>query len=162
MKIARFCAYYAYGTYDTFGRRVQGGSRTARRMLREPDPVTTTTLRGRDFVSHAEVVERFIAACLARDERRAASYFASDGAFCEPDRPPVVGREAIEEHFGKFFHGGPEWRWSVDQLLEAGDRCAVVYRFAMKGSDGDWREHEGCAIVSFAGDAIARWREFRG
>jgi ketosteroid isomerase-like protein len=113
-------------------------------------------------MSRRGTIEAFVAACLAGDEARASSLFATDGVFREPDRAPVTGRAAIADHFGEFFHHGPEWRWTVEALLEAGDRCVAVYRFALKGSDGEWHEHDGCAIVSFAADGIAEWREFRG
>jgi ketosteroid isomerase-like protein len=113
-------------------------------------------------MSGRELVEAFIAACRAGDETRAAGCFVPQGIFREPDREPVAGRAAIAEHFGKFFHHGPEWRWTVDEIVEAGDRCIVVYRFALKGSSGEWREHDGCAIVAFENDSIVLWREFRG
>jgi ketosteroid isomerase-like protein len=113
-------------------------------------------------VTQRETIEAFVDACRAGDETRASSLFAPDGAFLEPDRAPVVGRAAICEHFGGFFHSGLQWRWTVNALLEAGDRSVLVYRFAIRGPNGDWREHDGCAIVSFEGDAIREWREFRG
>jgi len=113
-------------------------------------------------VTRRDRVEAFVAACRAGDETRASSYFAVDGVFREPDREPVAGQEAIASHFADFFHRGPEWRWTINDILEAGDRCVVVYRFALRGSNGQWREHDGCAIVSFNGEAIGEWREFRG
>lgn len=113
-------------------------------------------------MTRPEQVDAFVAACLAGDEARAAACFASEGIFREPDREPVVGRSAIAAHFAKFFHAGPQWRWTVEEIMEAGYRCVVVYRFALKGSSGEWREHDGCAIVDFANDSIVQWREFRG
>jgi hypothetical protein len=113
-------------------------------------------------MSGPETIDRFITACRDKDERLAAGYFSDRGIFREPDREPIVGRAAIEAHFGKFFHGGPQWRWTVSEMFEAGDRCVVVYRFGLLGSNGEWREHDGCAIASFDRELIAEWREFRG
>jgi ketosteroid isomerase-like protein len=108
------------------------------------------------------MIEDFIAACRAGDEARAVAHFTAEGVFREPDRAQLVGRSAIRDHFARFFHHGPQWRWSIDEILEAGDRSTVVYRFALQGSNGEWREHDGCAVVTFEGEAIAVWREFRG
>lgn len=113
-------------------------------------------------VSRRETIGEFIAACRAGDEARAVAHFTEEAVFREPDREPIAGRGAIREHFAKFFHHGPEWRWIVEEILEAGDRSTVVYRFAIKDSTGEWREHDGCAIVTFEGKSIAEWREFRG
>jgi hypothetical protein len=48
-------------------------------------------------------------------------------------------------------------------MILEGDRGCVVYRFAVEGAGGVWRERAGCAIVTFdPNGAIAAWREYEG
>ncbi|HVA29378.1 MAG TPA: hypothetical protein VNF68_14450, partial [Candidatus Baltobacteraceae bacterium] len=43
------------------------------------------------------------------DAHRASAFFASDAAYCESGRESILGREAIFEHFKRFFRDGPTW-----------------------------------------------------
>ncbi len=97
------------------------------------------------------------------DALHAGAHFASDATYREAGREPVVGREAILEHFTRFFRDGPQWEFMVDECLIVGRRGAVVYRFRLKGRTGDWLERAGCAIVTFDEDgSITQWREYEG
>ncbi len=97
------------------------------------------------------------------DALRAAAHFTQDGSYLEAGRPALVGREALVDHFVRFFRDGPQWRFEADDLIVEGDRACVVYRFAVEGSSGVWRERAGCAIVTFdPSGAIAAWREYEG
>jgi len=97
------------------------------------------------------------------DALHAGAHFASDATYREAGREPVVGREAILEHFTRFFRDGPQWEFMVDECLIVGRRGAVVYRFRLKGRAGDWLERAGCAIVTFDEDgSISQWREYEG
>jgi len=97
------------------------------------------------------------------DALHACAHFTIDATYREAGRDPVVGREAILEHFTRFFRDGPQWEFMVDDYLIAGRRGAVVYRFRLKGRTGDWLERAGCAIVSFDEDgSIVQWREYEG
>jgi uncharacterized protein (TIGR02246 family) len=97
------------------------------------------------------------------DALRAAAYFAEDGQYGEARRAPLVGRDALVEHFTRFFRDGPAWRFEVDEVLVDGTRACVSYRFAVEGAGGIWRERAGCALVKFdPHGAIAAWREYEG
>ena len=55
----------------------------------------------------------------AGDETGSAAYFTPDGIFHEAKKEPVAGRDNIAAHWKPFFHGGPEWRMTVHDLLIA-------------------------------------------
>jgi predicted SnoaL-like aldol condensation-catalyzing enzyme len=97
------------------------------------------------------------------DALRAAAYFVEGGEYGEAGRAPITGRSALVEHFTRFFRDGPRWRFDLDDMILEGDRGCVVYRFAVEGAGGVWRERAGCAIVTFdPNGAIAAWREYEG
>jgi uncharacterized protein (TIGR02246 family) len=97
------------------------------------------------------------------DALRAAAHFAQGGEYGEAGGAPLAGRDALVAHFTRFFRDGPRWRFDVDDVILEGDRACVVYRFAVEGAGGIWRERAGCAIVTFDHDgAIAAWREYEG
>jgi uncharacterized protein (TIGR02246 family) len=113
-------------------------------------------------VTHREALESLFAAWRTGDALRAAAHFASDGLYREARRDPIVGRDAIVAHFTRFFRDGPAWQMHAEHIIVEADRAAVRYRFALQGSDGEWRETEGCAFVTFADGTIAEWREYEG
>lgn len=97
------------------------------------------------------------------DALRAAAHFIDEAHYGEAGRVPLVGRDALVAHFTRFFRDGPRWRFEVDDVIVDEDRACVVYRFAIEGSGGVWRERAGCAIVKFDSyGAIAAWREYEG
>ena len=97
----------------------------------------------------------------AGDEHAAAAYFTPDGVFWEAAREPLAGRERIAAHWGRFFHGGPEWRMIVHRLFGDGERFAVDYVWEIKGGDGAWSGRPGCALVTTRDGRIAEWREYK-
>jgi uncharacterized protein (TIGR02246 family) len=103
-----------------------------------------------------------IAAWQANDGLRASAFFAPDGAFQEAGRDAIVGREAIAEHFVRFFRGGPVFRLEVEDILTRGDVGAVCYVFAVKGEGDAWDERAGCAWVHLHGGLVELWREYQG
>ena len=107
------------------------------------------------------LVEELIAAWQANDAHRAAAFFAPDGIYHESTGANIVGREAIYEHFQRFFRDGPAWRIDVDDILVEGDRAAVSYRFAIATS-GAWKMRDGCALVRYEGGLVSSWREYHG
>jgi uncharacterized protein (TIGR02246 family) len=107
------------------------------------------------------LVEELIAAWEAGDAHRAAAFFGDDATYQEPGRAPIVGREAILEHFQRFFRDGPAWRIHVGEIVAEGERAAVEYRFEI-AADGAWRTRTGCAIVRREGASVALWHEYRG
>lgn len=109
-----------------------------------------------------QLLESVIEAWRQGDAHRACAFFAPDGTFHEAGREPILGRDAIYEHFQRFFRDGPLWRFDVDEVLVQGDRAAVCYRYAVKGAGGSWRERAGCAIVHAADGLIGLWREYQG
>jgi predicted SnoaL-like aldol condensation-catalyzing enzyme len=97
------------------------------------------------------------------DALRAAAHFAVDGEYGEAGAAPLVGRDALVEHFTRFLRDGPRWRFEVDDVLLDAGRACVVYRFAVEGAGAIWRERAGCAVVKFEpSGAIAAWREYEG
>ena len=97
------------------------------------------------------------------DALRAAAYFTPDARYAEVGHAPLQGRDALVEHFTRFFRDGPRWRFEVEDMLVEGDRACVVYRFAVEGAGGVWHERAGCAIVAFdPSGALAAWREYEG
>ena len=109
-----------------------------------------------------EMLEGLFDAWRRGDALRAAAFFTAGGVYRDPRHEPVVGREALVAHFTRFFRDGPPWRFEVDDLIVEGRRAAVRYRFRVQSSDGDWREHPGCAFVETEGGALLSWQEFDG
>jgi uncharacterized protein (TIGR02246 family) len=107
-----------------------------------------------------ETIRGLIAAWQANDGLRASAFFAPDGAYQEAGREPIVGREAIAEHFARFFRGGPLFRLDVEEILARGDAAAVCYVFAVKGEGGAWDERAGCAWVRLRLGLLELWREY--
>ena len=107
------------------------------------------------------LLESVIEAWRSGDAHRACAFFAPEGIYHEAGHEPIVGREAIYEHFQRFFRDGPLWRFSVEELVVQGDRAAVCYRFALKGSGGSWHERAGCALVHRVDGLIGLWREYQ-
>jgi uncharacterized protein (TIGR02246 family) len=108
------------------------------------------------------LIEDLVAAWEANDAHRASAFFATEGAYCESGQEPIVGRDAIFEHFKRFFRDGPAWQFFVDDVLVDGTRAAVVYRFNVKDVAGKWQTRAGCAFVTSAEGLITEWREFSG
>ncbi len=113
-------------------------------------------------VTTREALDGLFAAWRTGDALRSGAHFALEGVYREAGRAPLAGREAIVEHFTKFFRDGPRYELYVDDTLVEGERAAVRYRFAVEGKDGVWRERPGCAFVTFADGTIAEWHEYEG
>ncbi|MEO9171241.1 MAG: nuclear transport factor 2 family protein [Candidatus Baltobacteraceae bacterium] len=108
------------------------------------------------------LIDELVAAWKTNDAYRACAFFAPEAIYHESGRSQLEGRDAILEHFRRFFRDGPPWRFEVDSVVEEGDCAAVAYRFAVKGSSGEWQEREGCALVRCEGGLIVHWREYHG
>lgn len=107
------------------------------------------------------LIEELIAAWQANDAHRASAFFATDGVYHESGGAKIEGREAIFEHFQRFFRDGPAWRIDVDDIVVDGERAAVAYRFAI-ATGGAWQTREGCALVRYEGGLVSSWREYHG
>ncbi len=119
--------------------------------------MATTRPRERD------TLQSLIDAWRSGDALRAAAHFALDAQYAEAGRSVLTGRDAVLEHFTRFFRDGPRWRFEVDDVLVDGDRACIAYHFALEGEAGIWRERAGCAMVRFdQSGAIAGWREYEG
>jgi uncharacterized protein (TIGR02246 family) len=108
------------------------------------------------------LIAELVGAWQTYDAHRASAFFAPDGAYCESGREAIVGREAIFEHFKRFFRDGPTWQFTIEDTIVEGERAAVVYRFDIKDERGAWQHRAGCAIVTRRDGLIAQWREFAG
>jgi len=115
-----------------------------------------------DAVTHRQALEALFGAWRVGDALRSAAHFATDGVYREARREPIVGRDAIVEHFTKFFRDGPRWEFHADVTIVEGNRAAVQFRFATVSPEGAWLERSGCAFVTFADGTIAEWREYEG
>lgn len=113
-------------------------------------------------MTHRESLRRLFAAWQAGDALRSGAHFDLAATYREARREPIVGREAIVSHFGKFFRDGPRYEFRVDETIVEEDRAAVRYRFALATIDGSWRERPGCAFVTFGAGTILEWREYEG
>jgi len=113
-------------------------------------------------MSVGEVLERVFDAWRKGDALYAAAHFAPEATYQEAGREPLAGREAIVQHFTRFFRDGPHWRFDVEEMIVEPPHAAVVYRFAVEGTPGTWRERAGCAIVTVERGAITAWREYEG
>ena len=105
-------------------------------------------------------LEELIGAWEANDAHRASAFFAPEATYREPGHDPFVGRVAIFEHFKRFFRDGPAWRFHVDEIIIDGNRAALLYRFEITGTDGEWSSRFGCAFVRGESGLITEWREF--
>lgn len=106
------------------------------------------------------LLDALFAAWQAHDAWRAGACFCEDAEYREADGRNVPGREAICDHFAHFFAKAPLWRFEVDAVIVEGETAAVAYRFALEGTDGTYRERNGCALVGFDQGSIIRWREY--
>jgi uncharacterized protein (TIGR02246 family) len=109
----------------------------------------------------AALIEELVAAWQVNDAHRASAFFAQDGVYHEAGGDAIAGREAILEHFQRFFRDGPAWRFEIEEIVVEDDRAAVAYRFSVSRR-GEWHQSEGCALVRREGGLIARWREYHG
>jgi uncharacterized protein (TIGR02246 family) len=112
-------------------------------------------------VTFAALIDELVTAWQANDAHRASAFFADDGIYHEFGGAAIRGREAILEHFQRFFRDGPAWRFEIDRILVEGERAAVAYRFSISRK-GRWQQSEGCALVRREGGLIAHWREYHG
>lgn len=109
-----------------------------------------------------DVVQGLLDAWRTGDAHRSAAYFAPEGVYHEAGHQPIVGREAIYDHFVRFFRDGPRWRLHVDEVIGREDRGAVCYTFAVEGAGNAWLERAGCAVVTLQGGLVGLWREYQG
>jgi len=110
-----------------------------------------------------ERLRSLVDAWRAGDALRAAAHFSPEAVYREAGREPLMGRAAIAAHFTRFFRDGPLWEFLVDDIIASGERAVVVYRFSVKGPDGEWRERAGTAVVRFdQSGSVAAWREYEG
>jgi uncharacterized protein (TIGR02246 family) len=109
-----------------------------------------------------ETVRELVAAWQSNDALRASGFFAPEGSYHESGHAPIAGREAIAEHFTRFFRDGPVWRFEIDRVLAAGEEAAVSYVFGTKGDGDVWHERAGCAWIRLRGGLVELWREYHG
>jgi ketosteroid isomerase-like protein len=94
----------------------------------------------------------------------AVACFSEGASYVEARKDAIRGRAAIAAEFARFAGTGVPFRFTIDDVIAAGDRACVVYRFAVRGGDGEpWRERAGCATVRFdERGQIEEWREYEG
>jgi hypothetical protein len=98
----------------------------------------------------------------AGDEVASSEYSNADGVYQEAGKEPVVGRDRIAERWGKFFHGGHEWRFNVRDIFGGGENFAVTYIWEFKSKYGSWDHKPGCALVKARDGNISEWRQYSG
>jgi ketosteroid isomerase-like protein len=108
----------------------------------------------------ATVLDAFARGALAD----AVPCFSEGATYAEARKEPIRGRPAIAAEFERFAGTGLPFRFTFDDVIAAGDRACVVYRFAVGGGDREpWRERAGCATVRFDERGhIEEWREYEG
>ena len=109
-----------------------------------------------------EALESLFEAWRAGDALRSAAHFAADATYREAGGAAIEGREAIVEHFTRFFRDGPRWQLIVEDIVVEGELAAVRYTFEISRSDGGWQPRAGCAFVTFRDGTVAEWREYEG
>ena len=110
----------------------------------------------------SEVLDSLFIAWRNGDALRAGAHFALDARYQEARREPIVGRDAIVQHFTAFFRDGPEWRFHLEEILTDTNRAAVRYRFEIAEADGSWRTRTGCAFATLRDGTLTEWREYEG
>jgi uncharacterized protein (TIGR02246 family) len=108
------------------------------------------------------ILESLFEAWSSHDALRAAACFAPGATYREADGRVLEGREALAEHFARFFREGPPWRLDVEEVLVEGERAAVAYRFGIHRKEQQWYERAGCALVHFESGLVQSWREYHG
>lgn len=106
----------------------------------------------------AHVLDAFARGALGE----AVASFAPDARYQEARKPALAGRDAIAAHFARFAAAGPDWRFTVDDVIAQEGKACVIYRFGVSEGPGEpVRERAGCATVRM-GDSglIAEWREY--
>jgi len=113
-------------------------------------------------VNVSEVLDSLFIAWRNGDALRAGAHFALDARYQEARREPIVGRDAIVQHFTAFFRDGPAWRFHLEEILTDTNRAAVRYRFEIAEADGSWRTRTGCAFATLRDGTLTEWREYEG
>lgn len=108
-----------------------------------------------------DLVEELIGAWQQNDAHRAAAFFTQDARYHEASGNVVEGRDAIHQHFARYFRDGPAWRLEVDRIVAQDDCAAVTYRFGIKRDGEIWHERAGCAFARCRDGAVAEWREYQ-
>jgi ketosteroid isomerase-like protein len=106
----------------------------------------------------ARVLDAFARGALAE----ALASFAADALYQEARKAPLRGRDAIGAHFARFAAAGPDWRFTVDEVIAQDRRACVIYRFGVSEGQGEpVRERAACATVRLDGSGlVAEWREY--
>jgi len=108
------------------------------------------------------ILDSLFEAWSSHDALRAAACFAPGATYREADGRELLGREALAQHFARFFREGPPWRFDVEEVLVEGERAAVAYRFGIRNDEQQWYDRAGCALVRFEGGLVQSWREYHG
>jgi uncharacterized protein (TIGR02246 family) len=108
-------------------------------------------------------IETALKAFENRDAAAAASAYAENGVFVDPHypEPEYRGREAIREALEWALANAVERPgFTVRNVVEEGDACAVEVDTHHVATDGSEREFPQVFVVEGGPDGIARWRTY--
>lgn len=112
------------------------------------------------------VLDRFAVAWNAHDVAALMDCMAEDCAFHAAagqgaEGARHVGREAVRAAYAAVFEAFPEAAWTGARHSVAGDLGVSRWRFVGRDRAGKTVEVDGCDLLTFAGDRIARKDSYR-
>jgi len=72
-----------------------------------------------------------------------------------PDGVRFVGQEAVRTFWANMLHDSPDARFETEELVVAGDRCVVRWRYTYTGDDGSAHHLSGIDLFRVQGGLIA-------
>jgi len=108
----------------------------------------------------------YVEAWKAADAGRITGLYTDDGVVMVPDRPPVVGRPAIADHFEGFFtqFDALDFQLASSEIVVTGDWAfdRGTYRWTTKPKKGGAPRNEGGTyLVILRRESDGRWRVAR-
>jgi len=112
------------------------------------------------------IVDDFAAAFNGRDVDALVACFTPAGSYVDTFFGPHAGHAELRAMFGRMFHEGKEYRWTMDAIVATPARAAAEWTFsyvvteAVPRSAGRAVRFQGMSLFELDGGKIAAYREY--
>jgi steroid delta-isomerase-like uncharacterized protein len=112
------------------------------------------------------IVREFERAFNRQDVGALVACFTPDATYTDTFFGPHTGSAALRAMFERMFREGRDYRWTMEVVVEQGDRAAAEWSFgyvvtdALPRSAGRKVAFRGMSLFELAGGRIARYREY--